>query len=66
LKRAFRIIAGFALIVLGAVLSIPLVPGPGIPIILLGLFLLSDHFEWARRLVAWFRSKVHRLTAKTE
>ena len=44
-----RLIAGFALLIIGGVLALPGVPGPGIPIILLGLLLLSDHFAWARR-----------------
>jgi hypothetical protein len=57
LRKALRIAAGFALIVVGAILAVPGIPGPGIPIFLLGLLLLSDHFEWARRLIAWFRTK---------
>jgi uncharacterized protein (TIGR02611 family) len=62
-----RIAAGFALLIIGGVLAIPGVPGPGILIILLGLALLSNHFEWARRALAWCRKKwdrvIHRSTS---
>jgi hypothetical protein len=32
-------------------------PGPGIAVILLGLVVLSAEFQWARRVLAWFRER---------
>ena len=58
--RAAKILIGFALLIVGGVLAIPAVPGPGIPIILLGLWTLSDHFAWARRSLAWVTQRVAR------
>jgi hypothetical protein len=52
-----RVIAGFALLIVGGVLALPGVPGPGIPIMLLGLVLLSDHFAWARKALAWLHER---------
>ena len=47
LLRVARMAAGFALLPVGVVL-IPL-PGPGIPIVMGGLFLLETEFRWAGR-----------------
>lgn len=60
-KRVLRIVGGFTLIAVGLVLALPGVPGPGIALILLGLLLLSDHFDWAERLLRWLRTRVDRL-----
>jgi len=46
-------VLGVALLLVGIVLALPLVPGPGIPLILVGLTVLSAEFEWARRLRTW-------------
>jgi uncharacterized protein (TIGR02611 family) len=51
--RASRVVLGIALVLVGIVLALPLVPGPGIPIIVVGLTVLSTEFEWARRLRNW-------------
>jgi Putative transmembrane protein (PGPGW) len=48
---------GFLLLVVGGILSIPLVPGPGIPLIILGLVLLSRDFRWAARALEWTKKK---------
>jgi len=53
--------AGFALLIAGAVLSVPGVPGPRILVILLGLWLLRDHFAWARKSLAWCKRRLARL-----
>jgi hypothetical protein len=53
-KRILRIVGGFLLILLGAMLG--LVPGVwGFPVAFAGLVLLSYEFEWARNL----RHKIH-------
>ena len=57
LRRCLRICGGFLALISGAILALPLVPGPGIPLILLGLVLLSDHFVWAKRALTWAKQK---------
>jgi len=58
MRRALRIIAGFALIAAGLVMTIPGVPGPGLLTVIGGLALLADHFHWARRLMNWGKAKL--------
>ncbi|MBI3679988.1 MAG: PGPGW domain-containing protein [Acidobacteria bacterium] len=58
MKRIARIIGGVGLIVVGFVLSLPLVPGPGIALMVLGLVILSSHYRWARRIVEWVQAKL--------
>jgi len=53
--RASRVAVGLALVVVGLVLALPLVPGPGVLVMLVGLTVLSTEFEWARRL----RDRLH-------
>ena len=48
-RRLFRIIAGFTLLLIGFVMLFT--PGPGWVVILLGLTLLAAEFVWARRLM---------------
>jgi uncharacterized protein (TIGR02611 family) len=48
-RRAFRVVAGFTLLLAGAVMIIT--PGPGWLVIFLGLSLLAAEFIWARRLM---------------
>jgi uncharacterized membrane protein len=48
-RRVFLIIAGFTLLLAGGVMLVT--PGPGIPVILLGLGMLAAEFVWARRLM---------------
>ncbi len=48
-RRIFLILAGFTLLLLGLVLIFT--PGPGTPVILMGLGLLAAEFVWARRLM---------------
>ncbi len=52
-------IAGLIFICLGFVTG-PL-PGPGgIPLVLLGLAIWSSEFEWAHRLMMFFKAELHR------
>ena len=57
LVHAAKLPAGFALLIAGGLLAIPGVPGPGIPILLLGLWMLADHFTWAKRALVWARER---------
>ena len=59
-KAVLKMIAGFALLIVGGILALPGVPGPGILVILFGLVLLSDHFVWAKKALAWGRKRAGR------
>ena len=48
-RRVFRIIAGFTLLLAGGVMLVT--PGPGWLVIFLGLGLLAAEFVWAERLM---------------
>ena len=49
LKRIARWAAALTLIVLGLVLSVPGIPGPGLLIVLVGVFLLLPESRWLRK-----------------
>src|SRR5262249_33157038 len=48
-RRAFRIVSGFTLLLAGAIMIVT--PGPGWLTIFLGLSVLAAEFVWARRLM---------------
>ena len=48
-RRLFRILGGFTLLLIGIVMLVT--PGPGWLVIFLGLGLLGAEFVWARRLM---------------
>ena len=56
-RRKLGIVSGFLLVSVGLILAIPGVPGPGIPVAVLGLAILSAHFSWAKRLLDWARQE---------
>jgi hypothetical protein len=47
--RIIWVIGGFLSLLLGLVLALPGVPGPGFVFIIAGLALLAAEFAWARR-----------------
>jgi hypothetical protein len=49
-RKALTISIGIVLLVVGVALLI--LPGPGLPLIIVGLTLLGAHFAWARNLKA--------------
>ena len=49
-KRVARITSGIVVVVIGVVMSIPGVPGPGLLVIFAGLSILAVDFVWAHRL----------------
>lgn len=53
------VVGGFALLAAGGLLMV--LPGPGIPLVLAGLGLLSLEFEWARRLRTYVMRHVKRV-----
>jgi uncharacterized protein (TIGR02611 family) len=53
-SRAYRIafgIAGFVVLLAGIVLSLPLVPGPGLLLVAIALGMLALEFAWAEHLL---------------
>jgi len=57
LRTVFELTAGFGLLLIGGLLALPGVPGPGLLLVAVGLWLLSNHFLWARRLLAWGKDR---------
>jgi uncharacterized protein (TIGR02611 family) len=57
-RRMFRIVAGFTLLLVGVVMLVT--PGPGWLVIFFGLGLLAVEFVWARRLKARIHSEAER------
>jgi membrane protein implicated in regulation of membrane protease activity len=49
-KRVARITSGTVLLIVGAILSVPGVPGPGVLVMFAGLSILAVDFVWAHRL----------------
>ena len=45
------------MLALGFVMALPLVPGPGILIMIGGLMLLAEDYHWARRTLDWGKRK---------
>lgn len=66
LRKHLRIGAGFLALAVGAILALPLVPGPGIALMLVGLLLLSEHFAWAARSLDWAKRKWRHLRSESE
>jgi hypothetical protein len=64
--RAGRVIAGLLLLAAGAVLSVPLVPGPGVLFVVGGLALLGREFHWARRVNEWLRRQAGRVVGGSD
>jgi uncharacterized protein (TIGR02611 family) len=58
-RRFFKILGGFTLLGVGAVMLIT--PGPGWLVIFLGLTLLAAEFVWARRLMDRMKQQGARL-----
>jgi len=58
-RRIFLILAGFTLLALGIVMIFT--PGPGTPVILMGLGLLAAEFVWARRIMERIKRETARL-----
>ena len=61
LRRLARWVAALALIVLGLALSIPGVPGPGLLIVLVGIFVLLPESRWLRKKFVRLKRRYPRL-----
>ena len=56
-RIGFGVVAALVLLA-GIILSLPLVPGPGLPLVAVGLAMLALEFTWAERLL---RRIAHRI-----
>lgn len=61
IKRIARWAAALTLLVVGLVLSIPGVPGPGLLIVLIGVFLLLPESRWLRKKYAALKQRFPKL-----
>jgi hypothetical protein len=56
-KRVVRLTVGGLLLIAGLVLSVPGIPGPGLLVILVGIFVLLPASRWLRRKYVHFKRK---------
>ena len=66
LKRIARWVAAIVLILAGLLLSIPGIPGPGILVILFGIFVLLPESRWLRKKYARLTRRYPRLFGPLE
>ena len=63
--RAGRVIVGLILMLGGAVLTVPGIPGPGLLLVVGGLALLGREFHWARRANEWLLERTKRIFGRS-
>jgi len=66
IKRLLRWALALTLIVVGLVLSIPGIPGPGLLIVLIGVFVLLPESRWLRKKYAALKRRFPRLFSPIE
>ena len=64
--RIGRLIVGLVLMLGGAVLSVPGIPGPGFLLVIGGLALLGREFHWARRANEWLIAQGKRMVGRSD
>ena len=64
--RIGRVIVGLVLMLGGAVLSVPGIPGPGVLLVVGGLALLGREFHWARRANEWLLAQGKRIMGRND
>lgn len=62
--KVVRIVAGLAILIVGVGLLV--LPGPGIPLIILGLAILAVDFVWARRLKAHLHEQANKVVHRVK
>ena len=63
-KRVARIASGVVVMLVGIILAIPGVPGPGLILIFVGLSILAVDFVWAHRLKTKLQDAVRKMVKK--
>ncbi len=63
-KRVLRISSGIVLLLLGIIMMVPGIPGPGFLLVIAGLSILAIDFVWAHRLKMHLKDRAQKLVAK--
>jgi uncharacterized protein (TIGR02611 family) len=63
-KRVLRITSGIVLLLVGLVMMVPGIPGPGLLLVFLGLSILAVDFVWAHRLKTHLKYLADKVVAK--
>jgi hypothetical protein len=63
-KRVLRITSGILLLLVGLILTLPGVPGPGLLLVIAGLSILAVDFVWAHRLKTHLKDRAGKIVAK--
>ena len=63
-KRILRITSGIVLLLVGVIMMIPGIPGPGFLLVIAGLSILAVDFVWAHRLKMHLKDRAEKLLAK--
>jgi uncharacterized protein (TIGR02611 family) len=63
-KRILRITSGIVVLLVGAIMMLPGVPGPGLLLVFFGLSILAVDFVWAHRLKLHLKTKVDKVMEK--
>lgn len=63
IRRLVVGVIGTTVVLLGLVLSVPLIPGPGFVVVLAGLAILATEFVWAQHLLRKARERVNAAVA---
>lgn len=62
-RSVWKLISGWLCIALGVVgIVLPILPG--IPLLIIGLVLLSTQYHWAHRGMVWMKARFHRKHAQ--
>ncbi len=56
-RRIVVTVSGVALTIVGIVLAVPLVPGPGLLVAIGGIALLASEYDWAKDALNWAQDK---------
>ena len=62
--RGFRIAAGVLVLLAGVIMTVPPIPGPGIVVVLVGLWIMSADIRLARRALLQIRVAMRRSRRK--
>jgi uncharacterized protein (TIGR02611 family) len=63
-RRVVIAVVGTSVVLIGLIMALPGVPGPGIVVIPLGLAILAIEFVWARRLLRYVRRRIDELVRR--
>jgi uncharacterized protein (TIGR02611 family) len=66
-SRVYRVTfaaMGFILVGLGLILALPLVPGPGLLLMVVGLAMLAHEFDWADRILERLLDRAERAASR--